>query len=96
MDQRHADVNAAHLDYGPAPEQESKTREWLQSPRCEVPHYIDGAWQEPAGGGYFTTINPAQSDEVLASIALGTQADVDAAVAAAAKAFPAMEWSAGT
>ncbi len=80
------------LEYGPAPEQESKTREWLKGHGAKFQHYIDGRWQEPAGGGYFATINPARSEEVLASIALGTQPDVDAAVAAAAKAFPA--WSA--
>jgi aldehyde dehydrogenase (NAD+) len=49
-------------------------------------------WQPPKNGGYFKTINPAKSDEVLAEIALGTKEDVDAAIDAAKAAFPA--WSA--
>jgi aldehyde dehydrogenase (NAD+) len=79
------------LDYGPAPESEAKTREWLKSHGSKFSHYIDGAWQAPKNGGYFKTINPAKSDEVLAEIALGTKEDVDAALDAAKKAFPT--WS---
>jgi len=79
------------LDYGPAPESEARTREWLKSHGSKFSHYIDGAWQPPKNGGYFKTINPAKSDEVLAEIALGTREDVDAAIDAAKKAFPA--WS---
>jgi aldehyde dehydrogenase (NAD+) len=80
------------LDYGPAPESEARTREWLKSHGSKFSHYIDGAWQPPKNGGYFKTINPAKSEEVLAEIALGTKEDVDAAIAAAQKAFPV--WSA--
>ena len=79
------------LDYGPAPESEAKTREWLKSHGSKFAHYIDGAWQSPKNGGHFKTINPARSDEVLAEIALGTKEDVDAAIDAAKKAFPG--WS---
>lgn len=80
------------LDYGPAPEQEARTREWLKSHSSKFQHYVNGCWQPPSGGGYFKTINPAKSDEVLAEIALGTQVDVDTAVEAAKEAFP--KWSA--
>ena len=80
------------LDYGPAPEQENKTREWLKSHGSKFSHYIGGIWQAPRNGGYFKTINPAKSDEVLAEIALGTKEDVDAAIDAAKNAFPI--WSA--
>jgi aldehyde dehydrogenase (NAD+) len=80
------------LDYGPAPEQENKTREWLKSHGSKFGHYINGAWRLPKNGGYFKTINPAKSDEVLAEIALGTKDDVDAAMNAAKEAFP--KWSA--
>jgi aldehyde dehydrogenase (NAD+) len=82
------------LDYGPAPEQENKTREWLKSHGSKFSHFIDGAWQPPKNGGYFKTINPAKSDEVLAEIALGTKDDVEAAIDAAKRAFPA--WSASS
>src|SRR3990172_319303 len=83
-----------NLDYGPAPEQENKTREWLKSHGSKFNHYINGAWQAPKSGAYFKTINPAKSDEVLAEIALGNKDDVDAAIHAAKEAFP--KWSALT
>ena len=79
------------LDYGPAPESEALTRAWLKSHGSKFSHCINGSWQLPANGGYFKTINPAKSDEVLAEIALGTKEDVDAAIEAASKAFPS--WS---
>jgi aldehyde dehydrogenase (NAD+) len=80
------------LDYGPAPESEARTREWIKSHGCKFSHSINGAWQPPKKDGYFKTINPAKSDEVLAEIALGTKEDVDSAIDAAKAAFPA--WSA--
>lgn len=49
-------------------------------------HFIDGAWQEAAGGERIETRNPA-TGEVLATLARGAKADVDAAVAAARAAF---------
>ncbi|MBV8972211.1 MAG: aldehyde dehydrogenase family protein [Sphingomonadaceae bacterium] len=49
--------------------------------------YIDGAWVEPAGTQRLDVINPA-TEGVAGVIAMGTQADVDRAVAAAKKAFP--------
>ncbi|MEK6756095.1 MAG: aldehyde dehydrogenase family protein, partial [Bacteroidota bacterium] len=80
------------LDYGPAPESEARTREWLKAHGSKFCHYINGDWQPPKNGGYFKTINPAKSDEVLAEIALGTKEDLDAAIEAAKEAFP--KWSA--
>ncbi|HTY35965.1 MAG TPA: aldehyde dehydrogenase family protein [Bacteroidota bacterium] len=80
------------LDYGPAPESEAKTREWIKSHGGRFSHSINGVWRAPEKGGYFKTINPARSDEVLAEVALGTQEDVDAAIHAAKAAFPS--WSA--
>jgi len=80
------------LDYGPAPESEARAREWITSHSSRFAHYINGAWQPPVKRGYLKTINPARSDEVLAEIALGTEEDVDSALAAAKEAFPL--WSA--
>ena len=48
--------------------------------------YIDGRWVEPHSRQTADIINPA-TEEVIATIALGDQEDVDAAVAAARKAF---------
>ena len=52
--------------------------------------YIDGKWVDPVQHRTLDVINPA-NEEVAGHISLGAQADVDAAVAAAKKAFPS--WS---
>ena len=48
--------------------------------------YIDGSWVNPAAERDFAVINPA-TEETIATISLGSVADVDLAVAAAKKAF---------
>jgi aldehyde dehydrogenase (NAD+) len=50
--------------------------------------YIDGQWVDPATPNPLDVINPA-TEEVAGRINLGSAADVDRAVAAAKKAFPA-------
>jgi aldehyde dehydrogenase (NAD+) len=50
--------------------------------------YIDGQWVDPVGQGQIDVINPA-TEEVAATIAAGSSEDVDKAVAAAHRAFPA-------
>jgi acyl-CoA reductase-like NAD-dependent aldehyde dehydrogenase len=52
---------------------------------------IDGRWT--AGTDTFATHDPA-TGEVIANVAMGTPADVDAAVSAAARAFEDPSWSA--
>jgi betaine-aldehyde dehydrogenase len=56
--------------------------------RSEI--YINGSWRPSAGSGHIEVVNPA-TEQVIGSVAEGTSADVDAAVAAAKAAFPA--WS---
>ncbi len=53
-------------------------------------HFIGGTWRAAAEGGTDDVLAPA-TGAVLATVVSGTAADVDAAVAAAAEAFPA--WS---
>jgi acyl-CoA reductase-like NAD-dependent aldehyde dehydrogenase len=53
---------------------------------------IDGAWRAASSGGVFDTFNPA-SGNVLGQAAGGDKDDVDAAVAAARKAFASSAWS---
>jgi len=48
--------------------------------------YIDGRWTDPTGDARLAVINPA-TEEAFAHIAMGQQADVDAAVRAAKNAF---------
>ncbi len=67
------------FEYAPAPESRAIT-----SIKPVNGHFIDGKFV--AGTKHFPTINPA-TEEVLAQIALGNKADVDAAVNAARKAY---------
>lgn len=54
--------------------------------------YINGEWVDPSEPNSFDVINPA-NEEVCAHIALGNEADVDKAVAAAKAAFQTFGWS---
>ena len=49
--------------------------------------YIDGAWVAPSQKNLLPVLNPA-TEEPIGNISLGTKKDVDAAVAAAKRAFP--------
>ena len=55
----------------------------------KIDHLING--KSVAGSDYFVTLNPA-TQEVLAEVASGGEAEVNAAVAAAKAAFP--KWAA--
>jgi len=77
------------MDYGPAPEGDAPVRQWLAAHKDGFRHYIGGAFV--AGATTFEVFNPARG-EVLAKVADGTAADIDAAVRAARAAFPA--WAA--
>ncbi|SEF43982.1 aldehyde dehydrogenase family protein [Bosea lathyri] len=50
--------------------------------------YIDGQWVQPSGSKTLDVIDPS-TEEAIGAIALGNEADVDKAVAAARAAFPA-------
>jgi 5-carboxymethyl-2-hydroxymuconic-semialdehyde dehydrogenase len=66
----------------------------LPAPRAQQ-HYIDGAFRDGVDGATFTTLNPTDN-QVLAEVALGSSADVDAAVAAARRAFDEGPWPRAT
>ncbi len=53
---------------------------------------IGGKWQESRGGKRFPTLNPV-NESVIAEVAQGNEADVDAAVKAARAAFETGPWS---
>jgi len=53
--------------------------------------FIDGQWTPAKSGRTFATLNPA-TEEVIAQVAEGDAADVDAAVRAARKAFDEGPW----
>ena len=54
--------------------------------------FIGGRWVEAQGGKTFETLDPGEG-KVLASVAAGDAADVDAAVAAAQQAFQKSGWA---
>jgi aldehyde dehydrogenase (NAD+) len=83
----------ATMEYGPAPEDPKEAASWLDRHKGRFGHFINGAWQKPAAGGYFDTFDPSNGEK-LASAAQGTAADVDAAVKAARAASP--KWQALT
>ena len=53
---------------------------------------IDGELREASSGATFDNINPA-TEEVLGVVADGTAEDMDAAIAAARRAFDETDWS---
>ena len=73
------------LDYGPAPESDKEALAWLAKHERVFGHFIGGRWTEP--GETFDVINPGTAQQ-LARVTQGTNADVDAAVAAARDALP--------
>jgi aldehyde dehydrogenase (NAD+) len=81
------------MEYGPAPEDPKEAQAWLQRHAHRFNHFINGAWHAPAASEYFDTIDPS-TGEKLASVAQGSSADIDSAVAAAHAAFP--KWRALT
>ncbi|HEY1997060.1 aldehyde dehydrogenase family protein [Paraburkholderia sp.] len=76
------------MEYGPAPEDDQPARAWLAQHESSFGHFIGGEWRAPASGERFESHEPATGD-LLAQIAQGDAADVDAAVAAARAAQPA-------
>src|SRR5688572_30256545 len=73
------------MDYGPAPESDAEARAWLAKHGSKFGHFINGAWTK--AGSTFDVIDPSTTT-LLAKVSQGTPKDVDAAVAAARKAFP--------
>ena len=78
------------MDYGPAPEDAGRVRDWLSAHANGFGLFIGGEWRAATSGASLDSHDPA-TGERLASVAVAGSADVDAAVAAAGKAFPA--WS---
>jgi NAD-dependent aldehyde dehydrogenases len=69
------------FEYAPAPESRS-----VADIAPSYGLFIGGEFVEPASNEFFKTINPA-TEEVLSEVAEAGQADVDAAVQAARKAY---------
>lgn len=78
------------MDYGPSPEQNTHVKEWLAGHANGFGHFINGAYVASSGKQWIDVSNPADGSH-LARVPDGTSADIEAAVKAARKAFPA--WS---
>jgi aldehyde dehydrogenase (NAD+) len=76
------------LEWGPAPESSGPALAWLDAHGRTFGHFIGGRSVSGATPESFDVINPATT-EVLARVAQGGAADVDAAVRAARAALPA-------
>ncbi|MER9582720.1 aldehyde dehydrogenase family protein [Mesorhizobium sp. M0276] len=87
LDRYHA------MDYGPAPEARNEADAWLAVRDFSKALFIDGTWKAASGGKTFETSEPS-SGKLLAKVSDASAADIDAAVAAAAKALP--KWSASS
>jgi aldehyde dehydrogenase (NAD+) len=79
------------MEYGPAPEAADIAIEWLNKHGNRFGPFIAGDFQHVPDGQTFESINP-RNGQPIATLAQCGQAEVDAAVAAAAGAFP--RWSA--
>lgn len=75
------------MEYGPAPESAREAGDWIAKHGGRFGHFIKGEFVAPSEGEYFESLNPATGAH-LASVAQGSEADVDAAVRAAREALP--------
>ncbi len=71
----------ASFEYAPAPESRA-----VVDLRASYGLFVNGQFVDPAGGAALKTVNPA-TEEVLAEVAVASEADVDAAVRAARRAY---------
>ncbi len=78
------------MEYGPAPESASPARAWIEAHGAQFGLYIAGHWTEIDEARLFESVNPANG-KPLARVTQATEAEVDAAVAAARDAFES--WS---
>ena len=78
------------MEYGPAPEASELALEWLKKHEYRFRPFIDGRFRDAPDAQTFASINP-RNGQPIAKLTQCGQAEVDAAVAAAAAAFP--DWS---
>jgi len=76
------------MQYGTAPESVAEALTWLVDQGNRFGHFINGAFTEPTDG--FESRNPANG-ETLATLSKASDADINAAVAAARAAQPGWE-----
>ncbi len=83
------------LTYGAAPEAATPALDWIAEHDAKFGIFINGKFREPQSKEYFDTNNPA-TNKKLARIAQANKRDVDDAVKAARKAYPAWRETPGS
>jgi aldehyde dehydrogenase (NAD+) len=74
------------MDYGPAPESAKPALAWLDAHGRTFGQFIGGKWTPPDPARLFDSVNPATA-KPIARITQATEAEVEAAIMAAQKAF---------
>ena len=82
------------MEYGPAPEARNEADAWLVGRDLTASLFIGGSWRKAEGGKTFDVHEPS-SGKLLANVSDASEADMDAAVAAARKAQPAWQATSG-
>jgi aldehyde dehydrogenase (NAD+) len=75
------------MEYGPAPESTELVERWLDEHERRFLPLINGDFVAPASGNFFETINP-RNGHPLARVSQCGEPEINAAVEAAAQAFP--------
>ncbi len=82
------------MEYGPAPESAAPATAWLDAHDRRFGMFIDGEWTEPGDDRLFDSVNPANG-KPFAKLTQATETELDAAVAAARRAFPGWSQASG-
>ncbi len=78
------------MAYGPAPESPAAVTQWLEDHDRKFGLFINNEWVTTEGAEYYPSHNPATGEKMAETMQAG-QPEVDAAVAAARKAYK--KWS---
>jgi aldehyde dehydrogenase (NAD+) len=82
------------MEYGPAPESAAPAIAWLDAHARRFGMFIDGEWTMPDDDRLFDSVNPANG-QPFAKLTQATETELDAAVAAARRAFAGWSQASG-
>jgi aldehyde dehydrogenase (NAD+) len=82
------------MEYGPAPESAAPATAWLDAHARRFGMFIDGEWTAPGDDRLFDSVNPANG-QPFAKLTQATETELDAAVAAARRAFAGWSQASG-
>jgi aldehyde dehydrogenase (NAD+) len=82
------------MEYGPAPESAAPATAWLDAHARRFGMFIDGEWTAPGDDRLFDSVNPANG-QPFAKLTQAAETELDAAVAAARRAFAGWSQASG-